>query len=417
MKARVLSLFYLLLVAGAFVDLGAWEESKSWLGKQTGPVAPKIKVLIAEDLDGVYLEVTGGYNVYDPNTHKKLASRFLKKGCFMQPMRGGMKWGEEFPDVFQLLVQPDHPKTTILVNGTQYKGAMYIYQIQSRLYVVNEVDIEDYVKTQLAAEYTQGLDQEAMAAVAIVARTNAYFQSAARRENFWHADAKELGYRGIASHNVNPEITNAVDSTRYLVMVNMNNRDLDGTFAAKVTGHSAGRTVPYHIMYRKDGAAPTKGVTAPYAAMDKASSSWTFSVAVDDVARALKVSRVEDIQARIDGESKKVLAVQINTGNSKEEFSFHDLQEALGKNRLRSSDFSMALKDNVLTFSGIGDGDGVGLCLFSAKVLASKGKTAEEILEQFFPATRLELVDSEYTRSRHVASYMKEKQLQRAQQL
>jgi SpoIID/LytB domain protein len=50
------------------------------------------------------------------------------------------------------------------------------------------------------------------------------------------------------------------------------------------------------------------------------------------------------------------------------------------------------LKGDDLVFTGYGEGLGVGLCLYSAKALAEKGQKATEILNAFFPETRLEKV-------------------------
>ena len=43
-----------------------------------------------------------------------------------------------------------------------------------------------------------------------------------------------------------------------------------------------------------------------------------------------------------------------------------------------------------IVFKGFGEGNGVGLCLFSASAMADKGEKAPKILSAFYPETQLE---------------------------
>jgi len=66
-----------------------------------------------------------------------------------------------------------------------------------------------------------------------------------------------------------------------------------------------------------------------------------------------------------------------------------DLRLALGGRGLSSPNFSVEEKGGVLLFSGRGHGHGVGLCQWGARGLALEGRTAEQILEHYYPGASI----------------------------
>jgi stage II sporulation protein D len=81
--------------------------------------------------------------------------------------------------------------------------------------------------------------------------------------------------------------------------------------------------------------------------------------------------------------------VRIHDHSETYDLDFLTLQKQLGKQHIMSSDFTIAIKDETVFFTGCGKGHGVGLCLYSASALAEKGGNAVEILAKFFPNTFL----------------------------
>lgn len=107
------------------------------------------------------------------------------------------------------------------------------------------------------------------------------------------------------------------------------------------------------------------------------------------LANLLDVSQVKGIELFVDQPSRKVYGLRVKDGQSSQDFDFFSLQQALGANHILSSDFTVALKDDSVTFTGYGRGHGVGLCLYSASALAQNGENALKILSKFFPETYL----------------------------
>lgn len=190
------------------------------------PTAPTIKVLIANNKPGILLEVRGKYKIYDPHTMEHLSTRFVGKRKYLQALTNGIKWGEEFPGIYQLLIVPDDPRTVTLVDGVPYEGSLYIYDVAGMISIVNDVEIEKYLDSLLANQETQNLSAEALGALAIANRTQAYYQANHPKTQYWAVDGSKIGYKGYADPN--PNVGKALQTTKYMVLT-----EGDQTFNAR----------------------------------------------------------------------------------------------------------------------------------------------------------------------------------------
>jgi len=93
------------------------------------------------------------------------------------------------------------------------------------------------------------------------------------------------------------------------------------------------------------------------------------------------------------GESGRAVALRIDqTEINAEEFRLA-MGEALGWNRIPSTWFEVSRQGERFEFHGRGWGHGVGLCQKGASAMAAQGRSAQQILEQYFPGT--EVADDE----------------------
>lgn len=378
------------LLAGSSIFAGQdLLSAESILEKVVEPASPKnIQILLEQGITEALLEVKGSYFLYNPHDGSKISSGILGKRFMIHATETGIKWGEEFPGFYQLYLQPRSGETSIFINGIQYAGSIAIYAIGNRISIVNDIDIESYVKGLLSLQITHPLESEVMAALAILARTNAYYVVSRHHDAFWQVSASDVGYQGNALIGPNSAIEKAVDATRHLILVHpMEGKNLP--FATLWTEHSAGKTAPYHTMFRSDGWAPPKGVDAPHAALDRKDSKWSFTMSKKALAQLLDISQINGIELFTDPTSNKVYALRIKDGIETHDFPFPELQRRLGGARLQSSDFTLVLKEDSAVFTGFGKGVGVGLCLYSASAMAQNGDNAVKILSKFFPDTFL----------------------------
>jgi stage II sporulation protein D len=185
--------------------------------KQVESSQQMIKVLVAHESPGVVLEVKGKYKIFDPNKNAFISTRFVGKRNFVQTLSDGLKWGEEFPGVYQIAIVPENEKTTTLVDGVEYSGKISVYDIGGAISVVNEVPLEDYVKAVASYNYDRKLPQELSNAVAIAIRSEAWYQHKNAKQRFWDVQADNVGYQGSAVAQDN-RFAKAVQSTRNMIL-------------------------------------------------------------------------------------------------------------------------------------------------------------------------------------------------------
>jgi stage II sporulation protein D len=357
------------------------------------PTSPRnIQVLLQKDVTEALLEVKGPYTLFDPRTGDKIASGLLGKRFLVRSLDTGLKWGEEFVGIYQFYIQPKEAATTILVNGIEYPGSVAVFGVGNRIHIVNDLDIELFVKASLAQSFHAPLEYEVMSSLAIVARTNAYFAATKASDSFWHLTAAEAGYQGSALVVPDSLLDKAVDSTRHLILVHPDHGQ-SVPFAATWTENSAGKTASYNSLFRKEAFAPA-GVEAPHAALFRQDSKWTYTLSKRAFAHAIGVPQVDAVELFVDAPSSKVYALRIKDREEAHDVEFLALQKALGEKHIRSSDFTVSLKDDQVQFTGYGKGPGVGLCLYSASQLAQNGENAVKILAKFFPDTYLMNLDA-----------------------
>jgi stage II sporulation protein D len=346
-----------------------------------------IKILISKQREKIFVEAKGHHFIYNPLNELLLSEESSTKHWLSTGERG-LSWGALFPSIFQIRIVPADSQSTILVDGIEYRGCVEIYDLNGKVYAVNEVDVERYLKSILTAQFTADMDEEVMDAVAITARTNAYYLASRKPEAYWHVDSQDVSYQGHAVTLQDLDVDRAINNTRHMVMLYKG-----APFPTAWTKDSAGKTADYATIFRKDVRTP-HGVDAPFAAHDREKHGWTFSISKKDLAKALGAVKCNEFDLYQDAKSQKVYGARLKDSDNVVQFDFTKLQSALGAARLKSNDFTIETNDDRLVFKGFGEGNGVGLCLFSASAMADKGNKAPKILASFFPDTKLENIPS-----------------------
>lgn len=378
----------LLLTCGSCLHADGAKSATS-LEKITETMSPRnIQILLEKDAAGGLLEVKGPYYIINPHDGSRIASGLLGKRFMIHELENGLKWGEEFPGIHQIYIKPRSPETSIFINGIQYSGAIAIFGVAGMINIVNDIDIEDYVKATLSPQFFTPLEPEVLSALAILARTDAYYRATRSKECFWHVIASDVGYQGTALVVPGSPVDRAVETTKHLILVHpTNGKNLP--FAASWTEHSAGKTAAYQSLFRKDGNTADRGVDAPHAALVRLDSKWHYTISKKTLSHLLDVPQIKSMDLFVDQSSNKVYGLRVKGDSSSYDFDFFTLQNIIGKNHLLSSDFTVTIKDDTVTFNGFGKGHGVGLCLYSANALAQNGENAIKILNKFFPETYL----------------------------
>ncbi|MBS4163118.1 Uncharacterized protein PRO82_000414 [Candidatus Protochlamydia amoebophila] len=221
------------------LQAGIWSDVVETFKGKNKSAAPTTRILITHDVERVNLEVKGKYSLFDPYTDSFISSRFIGKNRVVEALRDGLKWGESFPGLYQIKIRPDDTATRIIINNKEYKGSIYIYDIGGSISIVNQVPVEDYICQILSVYENNQIHPEALSALAIIARTNAYFQAVNPKNTYWAVDAQKVGYEGTAF--VPAEVEDAVRLTRYMIMSRTGVYEGIATpFAAQINGQLFG---------------------------------------------------------------------------------------------------------------------------------------------------------------------------------
>lgn len=383
-KWFLLCIFILSTVYSNFSFSALTEEAKIEFSDKKKPAS--VKVLLQKNTDGALVEAKGNYVVLNPLNNKKISSGIKGKRFYLYPHKDGIKWGEDYLGTYQIKLIPNSKNTTFLINGIQYKGSIEIFCIDDKITIINDVDIENYLQSILAPRFANHIHKTVMDALAIVERTNIYYQVIHNKNAFWHVDAKEVDYQGYATIQFNENIDRAVSNTKFLVMTYEKK-----PFATTWNENCAGKTASYHSIFRKNISSPG-GITSAFAQRARKEHHWSFSVPKSTIAKIAKTNRVTGLDLYIDSGSEKVYAIRVQDGSHYKEVDFFHLQKGLDKDNLLSNDFTVSMQGDSVIFDGFGQGCSVGLCIYSATQMANRGDSAPEILGTFYPYSHIEQI-------------------------
>lgn len=179
---------------------------------------PSIRVLVAYDLPKAMVGVEGSFHLMDPNKNSMIGRRIKGSERTLQPQTGGLRWGELFPGMYQLVFVPENSKSFIMVDGVRYKGNVTFYDVDGSLSVVAEMPIEYFIAGQLSHQLAnEQLDPEAIAALAIAARSNAYYLAEHPRSTYFDVDARNIRF-AVDDTSTGGSAQQAVTATRFMVL-------------------------------------------------------------------------------------------------------------------------------------------------------------------------------------------------------
>jgi stage II sporulation protein D len=187
------------------------------------PAAPIIRVRLISGQDRIILRATASPTAYSPGDPHGTRLNFPRDtDIALTPELDGWRLGDSF------LPGPDHALRlvpagdgTLAINGRRYHGA---YRIRlgpdGKLEVINEVDVDSYLKSVVSRELLHDWNIETYKAQAIIARTYAIYQTkTAGATRAWdlNDDIRSQVYGGIDDES--SRSIDAVDDTSGIVAV------------------------------------------------------------------------------------------------------------------------------------------------------------------------------------------------------
>lgn len=278
----------------------------------------------------------------------------------------------------------------LYINGRKYRGRIEVIKDQRYLLVVNELPLESYLTGLINHEISSKWPIEAVKAQAVIARTYAVYQKKKRDKGAYHMEStvEDQVYAGSMAED---------DRSFYAVQ------------------ETTGEILTYNgepalTVYHSNGGGITEdskniwGGDYPYlrqvkSLFDKGSPnfSWVLNIDRQAVESALKdagyvISDIKDITPLRTTNSGRVTRVRVRNEKGDLDITGEELRKVIGYDKLKSAMFTVEMINGSFVFNGRGSGHGVGLSQWGAKGMAENGYSYTEILEHFYPGTRIERI-------------------------
>jgi stage II sporulation protein D len=265
----------------------------------------------------------------------------------------------------------------------------------SRLLVTALLPMDEYVAGVLAGETGNFKSDEALKAMSVAVRTYAmHFGSRHGLEGFAFCDTTHC--QDLRLGATNARLRKIADSTAGEVLW------YDGEPAATYYFANCGGTTEdgRYILGNDEARAPYLTQHSDQYCRRNGGTQWRSDIPKAELQRALAVDGIS-----VPGELRSVSVLQ-RTASGRVEFlrvagrspitvSGLAFRSAVGRHigwdRLKSSLYDVSEHGDGITFHGRGFGHGVGLCQVGAEVMGEEGRSYRQILNFYYPGTRLGL--------------------------
>jgi stage II sporulation protein D len=267
-------------------------------------------------------------------------------------------------------------------------GSLQIMLRNGALLVINELEMEEYVKGVVPSEMSAGWHLEALKVQAVATRTYALYQRLANagREFDVVAGTQDQVYRGRVG--VDERVQQAVEATRGLVITYEN-----APILAAFSSTAAGPTEDAMNVWSKD-LPYLKGVDCPF---DENSPyyQWRVEVPIQSLEQSLRkqgvpVGTIATVTPFLYSRAGRVDKIRILHSDGELVLRGQDFRKAVGYSVIPSTQFEIETLGRLVVFAGRGSGHAVGLCQWGAKELADQGYPYDAILRYYFPGTDLQ---------------------------
>lgn len=348
----------------------------------------EIRVLVFEKQTKLELAARGPYLIRALDSGAVLARGEKLSGLVVTaPGRGGIGLGRKVVAQSGIRIETTGARDLYL-NHYQFRGVLDIRRdgTDPTLSAVNRLDLESYLYGVLPHEVAFWWPMEALKAQAVAARTYALYQiSVSRRQEY---DVKNTTssqvYGGTARERY--RTNRAVELTRGEHLTHAGK-----IFPAYFHATCAGRTAAASELWNIDVPPLAGGALCEYCRISP-HYYWQARIPLSQVEEKLAASgravgqlmRIEPVTRTPSG---RVGTLRFVGTKGQSTVAAKDFRVWMGGSRIRSTSFTLTVKDDAAEFRGQGWGHGVGLCQWGALGQALLGRPYAQILSFYYPGS------------------------------
>lgn len=306
-----------------------------------------------------------------------------------------------------------------------FSGALKLLPTEDGLVVINQLPVEEYLRSVISSEMSANAGLELLRAHAVISRswllrTKETQPQVIKPENahlkFYERDAHTLfdvcaddhcqRYQGL-HRQINDNVNQAISDTRGMVLT------YEGEICdARFSKCCGGKTERFSTAWADVDYAYLQPVECPYCdTHDKKVLSqvlndydtetvdfhdWRVEYSVEELSDLVRrrsgvdFGEIQELKPLERGESGRIWQLEV-VGSKRRAVIGKELEirKLLSESHLYSSAFDVEKIDNKFILRGKGWGHGVGLCQIGAAVMAEKGFSYKEILAHYYPNSSL----------------------------
>ncbi len=278
--------------------------------------------------------------------------------------------------------------SAVYINNKPYRGLAELSAADRNILVVNQLPLEEYLVGLINCEISSAWPIDAVKAQAIIARTYAVNRKDARITAQYHLESSVIDqvYEGCMIED--SRARRAVFETSGEVLT-FGGAIIQAFYHSSCGGRTEdsenvwGASLPY-----------LKGVECQYCLTSPSSTVWEYKLSFKELEERLrlggyKVSGLYDIKPGALNARGRLKSVSLLAAKGSCTVTGDQFRKAVGYGVIKSTRFTVKNSKNDISFSGSGNGHGVGLCQWGAKQRALDGFTSGEILAYYYPGTVL----------------------------
>ncbi|MFH1714795.1 MAG: SpoIID/LytB domain-containing protein [Elusimicrobiota bacterium] len=290
----------------------------------------------------------------------------------------------------EIFLSSQNAKGMLKINEKTYRGSIFVKEKRNMFEVINELDIEDYLYGIIGREISPSWPKDALKAQAVAARTYTLRNlNRHEKEGYNLCDTQHCQvYGGVDAEDV--RTNDAVNETKGLVISYENE-------LAQVFYHSAcgGNTENVKNVWPYNGVVPEylRGRRCNYC-KGNPKEEWKTHISFKTITEKMKkagydADQISGVKVKEWTKTGRIKKIQVISENSKIILKGTEFRAIIGYDVLYSTLVEPENKREELIFRGRGWGHGIGMCQYGIKGMADKGHSWKEILNFYFPGTKV----------------------------
>lgn len=277
-------------------------------------------------------------------------------------------------------------KGIMTIGNNKYYGDIYIKQVDSKLQIVNFVDIEKYLLGVVPYEMPSSFPLEALKAQTVIARSYAQTNINRKKKDFdLYDDTRSQVYAGIPKSRLS-NVEKAIKETKGEV-ITYNGRVIDALFHSYSGGYTASAKEVYgnDIEYLK----PVEDIYSKGVPMSVL--TWTYLIPKSQFEKEIGFIPLDyDIEYTESNRVKYIILYNEDRSLEKK-YTGAEFRRKYSTSKIKSTAYNINIENGDIKIVGSGYGHGVGFSQWSSKTMAEDEKMSyKDIINFFYTGVKIE---------------------------